>query len=197
MKMENRVKGSYRNIIKCYENASMDSFREGIRWYHDANVLAQTVGKLAGYEEPKRATIVGAGIISALSPQVSWNLNVQWAIQLVTSGIKKTTYNNHSKALRILYGEHPIHILNGRKVRAFYKAIVAPQGTGEPVVDRHAIAIYMGRQVSERELLMVQNDKVMDRIQKAYKKASYELEVHHHKVQAITWSEWRRRKGYS
>ena len=99
--------------------------------------------------------------------------------------------------MRILAGEKPLDVLGGRKVRAFYKAIVAPHGTSEPVIDRHAIAIYMGRQVSERELLMVQNDKVMDRIQKAYKKASYELEVHHHKVQAITWSEWRRLKGYS
>ena len=196
MKLENRIKGSYRNIVKCYDTASVDSYREGIRWYHDANLLAHTVGKLAGYEEPRVATIVGAGIISALSPQVAWNQNVQWAIQLVTQGIQKTTTNNHGKGLRILNGEHPMSVLGGRKVLAFYKAIIAPQGSGEPVIDRHAIAVYMGRKVSERELLMVQNDKVMDRIQKAYKKASHELEVYHHRVQAVTWSEWRKNRGY-
>jgi hypothetical protein len=194
MKAHNKVRGSYRNIVKCFETASLSSVKEGATWYLEAQDIAMVIGRLGGYKDPQ-ALFVGAGVLAALSPQVEWGDNIQWAIQLVVKGVRKQTHANHNKALRILQGEKPINVLGGYKVRAFYKAIVAPNGSGEPVVDRHALAIYMGRNVVEKELQYLQSPVVMARLQGAYKKASNILGIHHHELQAITWLEWRARKG--
>ena len=194
VKAKNKVVGSYRNIIKCYETASLSSIRDGATWYKEAQDIATVIGRLGGFKN-HQALFVGAGVLAALSPQVEWGDNIQWAIQLVVKGIRKQTYANHNKALRILQGEKPYNVLGGAKVRAFYKAIVAPEGSGEPVIDRHALAIYMGRNVTEKELQYLQSPKVMGRLQWAYKKASNEMGIHHHDLQAITWLEWRANKG--
>ena len=194
MKPKNKLPGSYRNIVKFYNTSAPATVNEGGKWYSDARDIAMVVGKLCGYKYHK-ALFVGAGILSALSPQVEWGDNIQWAIELAVANRRKQTWANHNKALRIKNGEHPMKVLGGRKVIAFYKAIVAPLGSGEPVVDRHAVAIYMGRPVSEKELGFLSTKKVMDRIQWAYKKAGKELGVHHHQVQAVTWSQWRIDKG--
>ncbi len=196
MQTRNKVYGSYRNIIKCYETASTVSIQNGAIWYREANDTATMIGQLSGYKS-YQALFVGAGILAALSPQVEWGDNIQWAIQLVVKGIRKQTYANHNKALRILQGEKPYNVLGGAKVRAFYKAIVAPEGSGEPVIDRHALAIYMGRNVTEKELHYLESPKVMGKLQGAYKRASNEVGIHHHELQAITWVEWRTRKGLS
>ena len=194
MKAHNKVRGSYRNIIKCYESATLESIQDGATWYREAQDIAIVIGRLGGYKD-HQALFVGAGILAALSPQVEWGDNIQWAIQLVVKGIRKQTWRNHDKAVRILQGEKPNDVLGGNKVRAFYKAIVAPSGSGEPVIDRHAVAIYMGRTVTEKELRYLQNSKVMLRLQGAYKKASNQVGIHHHELQAITWLEWRTNKG--
>ena len=194
MKIHNKVRGSYRNIIKCYETASLTSIRDGATWYSEAQDIATVIGRLGGFKN-HQALFVGAGVLAALSPQVEWGDNIQWAIQLVVKGIRKQTHANHNKALRILQGEKPNDVLGGFKVRAFYKAIVAPNGSGEPVVDRHALAIYMGRNVVEKELHYLQSPIIMARLQGAYKRASNKLGIHHHELQAITWLEWRANKG--
>jgi|TARA_R110000824_G_scaffold116312_4_gene267681 hypothetical protein len=196
MKVRNKVYGSYRNIIKCYETALPTSIEQGTTWYSDAQNIAIHIGRLGGYTD-HQALFVGAGILSALSPQVEWSMNVQFAMSLVTKGIRKQTWNNHNKAVRILYGEKPIEVLGGKKVRAFYKAVVAPKGQGEPVIDRHALAVYMGRNVTEKELTYLQSPLVMKRVQGAYRKASNTLGIHHHDLQAITWVEWRAKKKES
>jgi len=194
MKARNKVYGSYRNIIKCYKTASLTSIQDGATWYREAQDIAVVIGRLGGYKN-HQALFVGAGVLAALSPQVEWGDNIQWAIQLVVKGTRKHTWSNHNKALRIIQGEKPSDVLGGSKVRAFYKAIVAPGGSGEPVIDRHALAIYMGRNVTEKELNYLQSPKVMGRLQWAYKKASNEMGIHHHELQAITWLEWRANKG--
>lgn len=194
MKAKNKLAGSYRNIVKFYNTSTPDVQYEGSKWYSDARDMAMVVGKLAGYKY-HQALFVGAGILAALSPQVEWGDNIQWAIELVVANRRKQTWANHNKALRIKQGEHPMDVLGGRKVIAFYMAIVAPFGSGAPVVDRHAVAIYMGRTVSEKELGFLSTKKVMDRIQWAYKKAGKELGVHHHQVQSVTWTQWRINKG--
>lgn len=189
-----RLRGSYQNIIECYNSASDRGFADGVRWYDEANSISVSIGELAGYSGHK-ALFVGAGIISALSPQVEWGENIHYAMLLVKDGTRKHTQANHDKAVRIMNGERPLDVLGGRKVRAFYKAIVAPRGSGEPVIDRHAVAVYMKRSLTNKQLGYLRNRDVMDRVQGAYIKASKILGVPHHQVQAVTWNEWRLRKG--
>ena len=48
MRAKNKVAGSYRNIIKCYEESSSISKDDGYRWYKEAGDMASFIGKIAG-----------------------------------------------------------------------------------------------------------------------------------------------------
>jgi len=196
-KAENRLKGSWRNIVSL--PISMANIQAGHTWYIDANKIARTIGSLAGYPEDE-ALRVGAGILSALSPMRDWDVNVSQAILLVTDGVRKHFTVQHNKAVAIMLGRDPMKVLGGRatKTKAFYQAIVEPNNDETtPVIDRHAVAVYMGRSVSDRELKTLDSSKVYGRIASAYIKASKETGLNHHILQAMTWSQWRQDKGIS
>ena len=59
MKARNKVYGSYRNIIKCYDTASLSSIRDGATWYREAQDIATVIGRLGGYKD-YQALFVGA-----------------------------------------------------------------------------------------------------------------------------------------
>jgi len=194
-KAENIVRGSYRNIVDTYNNASESSIAEGKVWYSQANHIAWQITKLLDSKDIR----VGAGIIAALSPQMDWGENVTEALRFVSEGysIKQTRANN-VKAKRISEGEDPDTVLGGLKVTAFYHAILEPFGNDSPVVDSHGQAIYYGKPVSKRDKNRAfSNPRVMRRIQTSYKLASKKLGVHHHVVQAVTWVQHRKNKGYT
>ena len=194
-KPENRLRGSYKNILQLPMTA--ENVVAGETWYTEANKIAFTVGVLAGYSD-EDATKVGAGVLSALSPTITWGENINIAILLVTQGIRKTYQSQTDKALAILDGKDPMEVLGdrARKTKAFYQAIVDPNNDySEPVVDRHAVAVYMGRVVSDRELKALESTKVYNRIAKAYIRAGREVGINHHILQASTWMQWRTNKG--
>ena len=194
-KAENVVKGSYQNIVQAYNKASYDSHTEGQYWYVDANNIAGQVSNLLGTEDIR----VGAGILAALSPQIDWGNNIAEALKFTSLGYSTMqTQANNAKAQKIQEGQDPDTILGGHKVVPFYHAILEPTGQYKPVVDRHAIAIYYGKPVSERQLSRAfGNRKVMRRIQYAYVRASKEVGQHYNVVQATTWVQHRKDKGYT
>ena len=191
-KTQNKLRGSYRNIAKILKGATPDAVFAGEAWYREANQVAQSVGEMAGYTDLK-ALQVGAGIIAALSPQMGWGLNITIAILLVKEGTRKATLDNHTKAVKILQGEEPLKVLGGEKVKAFYLAIVDPYNDStEVVIERHAIAVYLGRAPKgDAELRMVDSPKVRNRIRGAYLKVSKDYNINHHLLQSITWNAWR------
>ena len=193
MKAENVVKGSFRNIVDAYHNASASSHSEGQQWYVDANGIAKQISAMLDSDDVK----IGAGILSALSPPMEWGDNVTEAIKLATTGKSpRQTAVNEDKAILIGCGNDPDDILGGEKVVSFYHAIVNPVGNYKPVIDRHAISIYYGKPVSKKELSRVfSSAKVMRRIQSAYKRAGRVTGKHYNVVQATTWVQHRKDKG--
>ena len=197
MKAENKIKGSWRNIVSL--PISTANVIAGEQWYIEANHIATTIGHLAGYVDFK-ATSVGAGILAALSPRREWDLNVSQAILLVTEGTKKHFQVQHDKALAILAGKDPVKVLGdkARKTQAFYLAILYPNNDWSPVViDRHASAIYKGEVISEKDLKHLDSTKVYSRIENAYMKGSRVTGMNHHVLQAMTWGQWRENKRQS
>ena len=192
-KAENIVKGSYQNIVEAYNNASESSRKEGQFWYHDAHEIALQVSKLLDTNDIR----VGAGIISALSPQKDWGDNVAEALVFTAQGFSKTqTQANNDKARKISEGQDPATVLGGAKVIPFYHAILEPEGNYKPVIDRHALAVYYGKPVTRRDLgRATKNPRVMQRIQSAYVRASKEVGQHYNVVQATTWVQHRKNKG--
>jgi len=193
-KAENVVKGSYQNIVEAYNNASEDSLIEGWDWYKDAKMIAGQVSNLLGTEDIR----VGAGILAALSPQIDWGTNIAEALKFTSLGYSTMqTQANNAKAKKISEGQDPDTVLGGNKVVPFYHAILEPTGQYKPVVDRHAMWIYYGKPVSEKQLSRAfGNKKVMRRIQSAYVRASKKVGQHYNVVQATTWVQHRKDKGY-
>lgn len=125
------------NIVGRYRSASPDFLKGGSEWYERAHDVANKVGK----GNVQR----GAGIIAALSPQMSWDRNVSMAHELVNTGQASHTEDNLNKALKIHEGAHPLDVLGGHKVTSFYKNIVDPSDPTPVTIDRHAHDIAVGR----------------------------------------------------
>ena len=197
-KRNRQIRGNRQNILDCYNRSDSWVRQAGDMWYPNAHYTAYEVGELAGYSGDT-ALQVGAGIISATSPQRDWDLNVQDAM-IVARGYTPSfpTGANLTKAERIRDGEHPLNVLGGVKVVPFYLAICDPRGDNAiPVIDRHAGSIYLGESMTEKQQGKLANIGVNVRICHAYRLIAELLDIHVHRLQATTWVEWRIEKGYA
>jgi hypothetical protein len=208
------VRGSFNNILDCFERASSETVTEGSVWYPTANTWANFVGTgvsnngHAKLDYRDERVLVGAGIISALSPQTNWEQNKEMACYFAKTLDKPSwcTDVNYNKALAIVKAGNSIstqrtssldaieNILNGNKTKAFFHNIVHPYGENNlPTIDRHAISIYLGRRCTYKELVRgLAKGTANKTITNAYIKASKILECNPQIVQAVTWVQWRK-----
>ena len=208
------VRGSYQNILDCFERASSSTVVEGGTWYPLANGWAEVVGKRVNHyghsvlESKQEKIVMGAGVISAMSPQTSWDMNKKMAWEFAETLEKPNwcTDINYQKALAIVatptapFGlqsvileDYIANILNGKKTTAFFHNIVNPYGQNNlPTIDRHAISIYLGRRCTYTELVRGLSGTANKTISNAYIKASKMLECTPQVIQAITWVQWRK-----
>ena len=208
------VRGSYQNILDCFERASSSTVVEGGTWYPLANGWAEVVGKRLNHyghsvlESKHEKIVMGAGVISAMSPQTDWDTNKKMAWEFAETLEKPNwcTDINYKKALAIVdtpiapFGlqtvileDYIAKILNGKKTTAFFHNIVNPYGENNlPTIDRHAISIYLGRRCTYKELVRGLDGTANKTISNAYIKASQILDTTPQIVQAVTWVQWRK-----
>ena len=206
------VRGSFHNILDCFERASSETVVEGGIWYPTANAIAEVVGQTLhrnGYtvlESKHEKIVVGAGILSALSPQTNWEQNKEMAYYFAETLDKPNwcTEVNYQKAVNTvvypLFGvpgdrveSYIANILHGKKTMAFFYNIVYPYGENNlPTIDRHAISIYLGRRCTYKELVRGLDGTANKTISNAYIRASKLLESTPQLVQAVTWVQWRK-----
>jgi hypothetical protein len=199
------VRGSFHNILDCFERASSETVVDGAIWYPTAHGWANLVGtRLSHHGNAKldyrdERILVGAGILSALSPQTNWEQNKEMALYFAETLDKPNwcTNINYNKALSIVKAHVDIDtiatILNGNKTKAFFHNIVHPYGENNlPTIDRHAISIYLGRRCTYKELVRGLGGTANKTISNAYIKAAKILECNPQVVQAITWVQWRK-----
>ena len=212
------LRGSYDNIIKTYEGASQELKDEGKAWYPEAHIMARNVGEIA-FPRPYtdgdivssryeyRQVLLGAGIISAFSPQMVWEKNIRAANVFAGSFDKPVwiTNRDYDKAVKMVKyvrentGVEPDDILEilgdgAVKTRPFFMNILNPYGhvrNNGITIDRHAIAIYLGDVPSPIQVSRASSKNGNTLIQNSYKIASQKLGVHHNDLQATTWLEWR------
>jgi len=206
------VRGSYQHIIDCFNRADGESVLDGGVWYLMANSWAEVIGRRLNYyghailPTKQEQIVVGAGIISAFSPQTNWDSNktMAWRFAETLEKPNWCTDVNYRKAITIVRA-NKYHSLSEReeyidwwlgkeafKTRAFFHNIVNPDGDYGPTIDRHAISIYLGRRCTYKELVRGLEGRANKTIRGAYMKASKILQVHHNQVQAITWVQWRK-----
>lgn len=117
-----------KNILACYRSSTSIELEAGREWYDRAELWARTISPT----NVKR----GAGVIAALSPRQTWDINKKGAAKILRavdtfSCIVPTvsgTYANVDKAWRIAQGEDPVKVLGGSKrnfkVFRFFKNIL-------------------------------------------------------------------------
>ena len=202
------VRGSYKNIIDCFDRANSSTVVEGAIWYKLANGWANVVGtQLSHHGHAKLDTrderiVIGAGIISALSPQNSWEQNKTdaWRFGQTLEKPHWCTGISFNKARLIVESvqyDNPAQIiesiLGGNKTKAFFRNILNPDGDFKPTIDRHAISVYLGRRCNKKELHRgLESVVTNDTISNAYIRASKELGCNYNELQAITWVQWRK-----
>jgi hypothetical protein len=186
------------NIIKTYKQSNQSELND---WYQEAHDFGCDVSAMFK-GVPKRKVL---GIVSALSPLKEWNKNKELAVDLISTGNAGHMKRNVQKGRDILaikgsnYRECDSmvldfkirKILNGEKTKAFYTNMAYPSGKGV-TVDRHAIAIAIGRTATDKEQSI--SKQVYTFIENCYIMTSETLNLAPLHLQSITWQTWKRIK---
>lgn len=185
------------NILKVFDKIKDPD----IKWYRNANKWAVAASGASGHD-----LNVVCAVIAALSPGCVWERNQEDAVGLLwgVSGYKPMTYPaNIRKAKRIvaLNGQSEAEVLatlrpykwTGQKSYAFYHNLRYPLKDEHVTVDRHAIAIALGRvpQLFERKINQSQYDRYSD----AYREVASKVGLRVQELQAATWVHWREVNG--
>jgi hypothetical protein len=185
------------NILRVYAD-SLESEKND--WYRDAHQWAVDVSNfLYSFKRLEVSVRQILGITSALSPLKEWEKNKELTVDIILTGDCGHMKNNKLKANKIIMASTGISdddilkILNGKKTQRFYMNMMHPNdGTGV-TVDRHAIAIAIGRTATEIEqVLTIPKYKF---IENCYKMAAGLVGLTPLHLQSITWQAWKRIKS--
>ena len=202
------------NILKVYK-VSADYERND--WYREAHNFGVEVSTFMKSFKNIDVTVNQVlGIVSALSPLKEWEKNKEIAVDFILTGDcghmgankrkarqildLKYTGNGHPmdpqrdavfKESNVYYDDEILRILSGPKTSRFYMNMMYPDGTGV-TVDRHAIAIAIGRTATDKEQSLT--PKAYEFIEKCYIMTAETLGLDPLHLQSITWQTWKRIK---
>ena len=181
------------NILKVYK-VSVNS--EQNDWYSEAHQFGVEVSSfLKSFKNYDVTVNQVLGIVSALSPLKEWEKNKEIAVDFILTGDCGHMGANKRKARAILdcdgSDDKILEILSGPKTSRFYMNMMYPDGTGV-TVDRHAIAIAIGRTATNKEQALT--PKAYTFIEKCYIMTAETLGLDPLHLQSITWQAWKRIK---
>lgn len=172
-------------ITTYYEQADERTREAGAGWYPVAAELAEEIGTLACVDPLADPTVIGAGILAALSPRIQWSYNITAARAVAIrpylrpSGIFTSSW---LKAQRICNGDAPSKVLGGRKVTSFYRNILGDDSV--VCVDGHAYRLAVGPGCKGKHL---ERKGEYDRVEASYILAARQAGVSPTTMQACTW----------
>ncbi len=186
-----------KNLLDVYGAATHTDIRGGLDWYAEANQDCERVALQYGV-----TLEVVVGVVAAISPGLSWELNIKQAEQLVTAYVNQDelpmvgVYGkmNRDKAVRILGGTNPLEVLpkTAPKTRSFYQNILEPHAENTVTVDRHAKCAAYGAANSKNSIVRTYEYEFLS---EQYKRVARELGMLPHQFQAIVWVTWRKLKA--
>ena len=130
------------------------------------------------------------GVVAVFSPMCSWEQNLHKMREFLFFGRYKGMSAHLKKAKRILEtrdAEEIAQIIRGEKTVSFYWNILRPSNTTYVTVDRHMIAIAIGKR-GEFKITRLQYSIIRDGIIEAAK----EVNMNPAAFQGAVWSAWRR-----
>lgn len=177
-------------LLSYYNEAGYEEISDGLLWYKDANRFV--TDRSIKYEvKPFRV----AGVLSALSPQKSWEHNKQLTDSFLKGSRKGHTRVQIDKAEQCLIAKKPSDIYRllskGQvKTSQFYLNILCPNMTFGTTIDRHAITacLYDTDNLQEIDNSIYKLTKNQYHFfSNCYKQVSQQLSVKPHEAQAIIW----------
>jgi ParB-like nuclease domain len=189
------------NVIAAWDEATPEQRDQGMRWYEDAHLVAQALGKTYLNGDTARA----AGVISAFSPQTGWGTNLINAARVAETGDAlsfkgQATGAMKANAQKALNGEPIDEAFPSAKTNSFAHLIANGgdrQGDklGEVVVDRHALDIATGDALTDAEgdLAPIGKTRWHEYVADQYRLAARAISrqegqtIAPHQVQAVTW----------
>lgn len=202
-KRASNVHGMRAMIIRFHERyVTAGDINHGKRWYRDARAIASGIASDHGFTVAQVC-----GVISALSPSVSWETNLTdaetickaFADGIPFDTVTVSTYGqNKDKAHRILSGLGDAQSVSEQfkfpsKTGSFFFNLLYPKAPTFVTVDRHALGIALGSRDSNVHQSLSITNKRYRAIADAYVSASrylgYESPC---QLQASTWVAYRR-----
>lgn len=175
-----------RRATAVYRSAEPHQLEAGALWYPSAHELAHQQAN-----EHHVTIEVAAGVIAALSPRLGWGANLRLAERMLASGgtlDRGALGRSLGQARAVMECGHPLDVLSGPKVRAFYDAILTAGESNLAVIDRHAWDMLVGQRLAPSPTIR-QYREASEKMQRAGRI----LGASTSQVQAVTWVAWRSR----
>ncbi len=158
-------------------------------WYKQANDWAITLGGVNDLCLSKTC-----GVIAALSPRKSWDLNLTCARDFIVTGNCGQMTMFKDKARQILESngtdEEILDILKGNKISAFYLNIMYPDKAETVTIDRHALSVALGRWTTDEDYSGMTTQQY-DFFVHCFTLAAMKVNVSPILMQSATWVKWR------
>ena len=181
-----------KNITDVFEHvmsaASETDLVNAVNWYPIAHAFCAQWAQAFALE-----TWQVAGIVAALSPQLTWEKNKAQALETIARLQNGRTLDgmmaypaNKAKAIRIFKGENPLSVLGGNKVRSFYQNIMLDAES--VTIDRHACAIALYGLNTDKSGQVSVTDKLYKLLARAYADVAHNYDVAPFVIQSVTWT---------
>lgn len=178
------MKSYYANLSHWIEKALPIHHEQGRKWYFAAHDIIQALA-----QEHSVSQVSGA--MAALSPQVSWPINIVACVSLVETGkvMNYTGYKtNVDKAKACLSSHDPLEILGGLKVRAFYDNLYRPYESLAATVDTHMVRASLNTLNPSNQQINYHFSKVGNAlVQDALQRVAQDHKILPHMAQATIW----------
>jgi len=176
------------NILRIWKMTTEDERND---WYRDANTFASVIA----YNKTSLSKM--CGVIAALSPRLSWRMNMNVAKDFLNTGTCGTMGANIRKSQRIMESDSTdkaiLTILNGPKTSAFYLNIRYPNKANVVTIDRHAQSVALGYWTTDDDYSGMTKAQYEFFVQ-CYTMAAMHVGVSPSLMQSATWVRWRKIK---
>lgn len=174
------------NVEVWFDKVKAEHWESGKAWYKQAYQFTKYLSEDTGLPLENVA-----GVIAALSPQVSWETNCYSAESVVRyAQIDKRYggyYANVEKAYQCLTA-HPLKVLGGAKVLAFYHNILNPHSPEYVTVDTHiARVLFDTLTLTNQQISYIFSHKGNSLAQQCLRKVASQHKVNAVALQAALW----------
>jgi len=182
-----------RNLQISYNNATMSDFDIGQNWYGKAKLeIAGMVEDYCPYVDIDKVI----GVVSILSPSLTWEANISAAIEFIMGERTIATNAATLAAKKWLRNEWNFNFRTGPKIANFYHNLRDPHNANHCTIDRHCIRAWLGQAIAPNFSGGIGiNWKVYELIKADYMTVAKHYGIFPHQLQATIWYESRRRYG--